>query len=73
MKICPKCRNLKKYDEKFCTKCGAELLTAEYQCPKCKKIVYLTDIYCYNCGLDLKKHGEMIDNEIKSIKENEST
>jgi len=53
---CPKCQTENPQENKFCRKCGKELLL---RCSKCGAEVLTDDLFCGKCGQELRKVGEI--------------
>ena len=53
---CPKCQHENPQENKFCRKCGKELLLS---CSKCGAEVLSDDLFCGKCGQELRKVDEI--------------
>ncbi|MFW6375947.1 MAG: zinc ribbon domain-containing protein, partial [Thermoplasmatota archaeon] len=49
---CPSCGNIGDLDDRFCSKCGEELVKI-YQCPNCGVEISEEDNFCSKCGAEL--------------------
>ena len=50
---CPDCHTEIGVDERFCHRCGHQLVVLQ-KCPRCEKNLNATAKFCSNCGYDLK-------------------
>ena len=55
---CPKCHHENPQENKFCRKCGKELLLS---CSKCGAEVLSDDLFCGKCGQELRKVDEIVE------------
>ena len=69
VKYCTECKFLFVNYEKFCKFCGKELITAGYKCPMCDTEVYQSHKFCDSCGTDLQGVDNLLENEVRSMKE----
>ncbi|UCF82917.1 MAG: zinc ribbon domain-containing protein [Desulfobacteraceae bacterium] len=53
---CPRCQHENPHENKFCRKCGKELLLS---CSKCGAEVLPEDLFCGKCGQELHKVEEI--------------
>ena len=53
---CPKCQHENPQENRFCRKCGNELLLS---CSKCGAEVLSDDLFCGKCGQELRKVDEI--------------